>query len=213
MVEESILNTVERLFEESPQRNFAESVDLAINLKNLDMSQPKYRVDEEIYLPNGLGKDLKIAVFAKGEVGLQAKEAGCDYVFTEEDINDLADDKSRARSIANECDFFIAEVQYMPLIGKTLGAILGPRGKMPVPLTPDKNVADMIKSSKNSIRIRSKDKLTFHVAVGRRDMDAERIAENIESIVNRVESVLDKGKQNLKSIYVTTTMGKSLRVV
>jgi large subunit ribosomal protein L1 len=44
-------------------------------------------------------------------------------------------------------------------------------------------------------------------------MDAERIAENIESIVNRVESVLDKGKQNLKSIYVTTTMGKSLRVV
>ncbi|APH38482.1 50S ribosomal protein L1 [Methanohalophilus halophilus] len=213
MVEESILNTVERLFEESPQRNFAESVDLAINLKNLDMSQPKYRVDEEIYLPNGLGKDLKIAVFAKGEVGLQAKEAGCDYVFTEEDINDLADDKSRARAIANECDFFIAEVQYMPLIGKTLGAILGPRGKMPVPLTPDKNVADMIKSSKNSIRIRSKDKLTFHVAVGRRDMDAERIAENIESIVNRVESVLDKGKQNLKSIYVTTTMGKSLRVV
>jgi large subunit ribosomal protein L1 len=213
MVEESILNTVERLFEESPQRNFAESVELAINLKNLDMSQPKYRVDEEILLPNGLGKDLKIAVFAKGEVGLQAKEAGCDYVFTEEDINDLADDKSRARSIANECDFFIAEVQYMPLIGKTLGAILGPRGKMPVPLTPDKNVADMIKSSKNSIRIRSKDKLTFHVAVGRRDMDAERIAENIESIVNRVESVLDKGKQNLKSIYVTTTMGKSLRVV
>jgi large subunit ribosomal protein L1 len=213
MVEESILNTVERLFEESPQRNFAESVDLAINLKNLDMSQPKYRVDEEIYLPNGLGKDLKIAVFAKGEVGLQAKEAGCDYVFTEEDINDLADDKSRARSIANECDFFIAEVQYMPLIGKTLGAILGPRGKMPVPLTPDKKVADMINSSKNSIRIRSKDKLTFHVAVGRRDMDAERIAENIESIVNRVESVLDKGKQNLKSIYVTTTMGKSLRVV
>ncbi|WP_462272949.1 50S ribosomal protein L1 [Methanohalophilus sp.] len=213
MVEESILNTVERLFEESPQRNFAESVDLAINLKNLDLSQPKYRVDEEIYLPNGLGKDLKIAVFAKGEVGLQAKEAGCDYVFTEEDINDLADDKSRARSIANECDFFIAEVQYMPLIGKTLGAILGPRGKMPVPLTPDKNVADMIKSSKNSIRIRSKDKLTFHVAVGRRNMDAERIAENIESIVNRVESVLDKGKQNLKSVYVTTTMGKSLRVV
>jgi len=137
MVEESIINTVERLFEESPQRNLSESVDLAINLKNLDMSQPKYRVDEEILLPHGLGKDLKIAVFAKGEVGLQAKEAGCDYVFTEEDINDLADDKSRARSIANECDFFIAEVQYMPLIGKTLGAILGPRGKMPVPLTPE----------------------------------------------------------------------------
>ncbi|MEA1984614.1 MAG: 50S ribosomal protein L1 [Euryarchaeota archaeon] len=213
MVEETIVNAVKQLFDESPQRNFSESVDLAINLKNLDMSQPKNRVDEEIFLPNGLGKDLKITVFAKGDVGLQAKNAGCDYVFAEEDIQELAEDKSRARSLANECDFFIAEVQYMPLIGKTLGAILGPRGKMPVPLTPDKNIADLINSSKNSIRIRSKDKLTFHVAVGRKDMDSDKVAENIETIVERVEHSLEKGKHNLKSIYVTTTMGKSVRVI
>ncbi|MHC1576691.1 MAG: 50S ribosomal protein L1 [Methanosarcinaceae archaeon] len=213
MVEETIVNAVKKVFDESPQRKFSESVDLAINLKNLDMSQPKNRVDEEILLPNGLGKDLKITVFAKGDVGLQAKDAGCDYVFSEEDIQELAEDKSRARSLANECDFFIAEVQYMPLIGKSLGAILGPRGKMPVPLTPDKNIADLINSSRNSIRIRSKDKLTFHVAVGRKEMDSEKVAENIETIVDRVEHSLEKGKHNLKSIYVTTTMGKSVRVM
>ncbi len=213
MVEPNIVNAVKQLFDESPQRKFSESVDLAINLKNLDMSQPKNRVDEEILLPNGLGKDLKITVFAKGDVGLQAKNAGCDYVFAEEDIQELAEDKSRARSLANECDFFIAEVQYMPLIGKTLGAILGPRGKMPVPLTPGKNVADLINSSRNSIRIRSKDKLTFHVAVGRKDMDSDKVAENIETIVERVEHSLEKGKHNLKSIYVTTTMGISVRVI
>ncbi|MCD4702889.1 MAG: 50S ribosomal protein L1 [Methanosarcinaceae archaeon] len=213
MVEETIVNAVKKLFDESPQRKFSESVDLAINLKNLDMSQPKNRVDEEILLPNGLGKDLKITVFAKGDVGLQAKDAGCDYVFSEEDIQELAEDKSRARSLANECDFFIAEVQYMPLIGKSLGAILGPRGKMPVPLTPDKNIADLINSSRNSIRIRSKDKLTFHVAVGRKEMNSEKVAENIETIVDRVEHSLEKGKHNLKSIYVTTTMGKSVRVM
>ena len=73
MVNKETVEAVNKLLEESPQRKFMESVDLAINLKHLDMSQPKNRVDEEIILPHGLGKDLKIAVFAKGEVGLQAR--------------------------------------------------------------------------------------------------------------------------------------------
>ena len=213
MTEKTIVNAVKLLLDESPERNFKESVDLAINLKNLDMSQPKNRIDEGIILPHGLGKTRKIAVFAKGDVGLKAKEAGADYVLSEDDITELAADKSKARTLANECDFFIAEVQYMPLIGKSLGVVLGPRGKMPTPLTPDKNVADLIKTSKNSIRIRSKDKLTFHVAVGSRDMDHEKLAENIETVVNRVERVLEKGKQNMRSVYLTTTMGKSVKVV
>jgi large subunit ribosomal protein L1 len=121
MTEETILNAVKLLLDESPERNFKESVDLAINLKSLDMSQPKNRIDEGIILPHGLGKIRKIAVFAKGDVGLKAKEAGADYVLSEDDITELAADKSKARTLANECDFFIAEVQYMPLIGKSLG--------------------------------------------------------------------------------------------
>ncbi|MCQ6961742.1 50S ribosomal protein L1 [Methanolobus chelungpuianus] len=213
MAEQNIVEAINRLLQESPQRNFAESVDLAINLKNLDMSQPKNRVDEEILLPHGLGKDLKIAVFAKGEVGLQAKEAGVQYVFTDTDIADLGADKARARAIANECDFFIAEVQYMAQIGKNLGAILGPRGKMPTPLPPGKNVGDLVNNAKSSIRIRSKDRLTFHVSVGRKDMDVNKLADNVETVLNRVEQALEKGKHNIRSIYVTTTMGKSVKVV
>jgi large subunit ribosomal protein L1 len=177
------------------------------------MSQPKNRVDEEILLPHGLGKDLKIAVFAKGEVGLQAKSAGADMVFSEEDLAEMAEDKSRARSVANEFDFFVAEVQYMAQIGKALGAILGPRGKMPTPLPPGKNVADLINSARSSIRVRSKDKLTFHVSVGRRNMEVQKLAENVETVLSRVEGALEKGHHNIRSIYVTTTMGKSVKVV
>ncbi|MGP8319209.1 MAG: 50S ribosomal protein L1 [Methanosarcinaceae archaeon] len=213
MTEKDIVNTVKQLLEDSPERKFRESVDLAVNLKNLDMSQPKYRVDEMVVLPKGLGKSRKIAVFAMGDVGLQAKNAGADYVLTEEDIEELGSDKSKARSLANECDSFIAEVQYMALIGKSLGAILGPRGKMPVPLTPDRNVVDMINTTKNSIRLRSKDKLTFHVAVGSREMSVDDLTENIDTVISRLERSLDKGKQNLKSIYITTTMGNSVRVI
>nr|WP_321497185.1 50S ribosomal protein L1 [uncultured Methanolobus sp.] len=213
MADENIVKAIEKLIAESPERKFSEGVELAINLKNLDMSQPKNRVDEEILLPNGLGKDLKIAVFAKGEVGLQAKDAGAEMVFSEEDLAEMGTDKARARSVANEYDFFIAEVQYMAQIGKALGAILGPRGKMPTPLPPGKNVADLINSARSSIRIRSKDKLTFHVSVGRKNMEVQKLAENIETVLSRVEGALEKGKHNIRSIYVTTTMGKSVKVV
>jgi large subunit ribosomal protein L1 len=213
MTEETIVNAVKQLLGDSQERKFRESVDMAINLKNLDMSQPKYRVDEVVILPNGLGKSRKIGVFAKGDVGLKAKDAGADYVLTDEDIEELGADKAKARSLANECDSFIAEVQYMALIGKSLGAILGPRGKMPIPLTPGKDVVEMINTTKNSIRLRSKDKLTFHVAVGSREMSEDDLVENIDSVVNRLERSLDKGVHNLKSVYITTTMGKSVRVV
>ncbi|AEH61821.1 ribosomal protein L1 [Methanosalsum zhilinae DSM 4017] len=213
MVDNSIVEAVNKLLEESKPRGFEESVDLAINLKNLDLSQPKNRIDEEIILPNGLGKERKVAIFAKGDVALKAKNAGADYIFSEEDIKDLASDKSRARGLANECDFFIAEAQYMPMIGKSLGTVLGPRGKMPIPFTGDRDIASVINTLKNSIRIRSKDKLTFHVSVGRRNLGTDELAENIETVVHRIENALEKGKQNLKSIHVTTTMGSSVRVV
>lgn len=213
MADVAIEELVKKLLEESPQRKFSESVDIAINLKNIDLNQPKNRVDEEIVLPNGLGKELKIGVFAKGEVAMQAKQAGAAYVFDDADIQEMKDDKARAKSVAEECDFFIAETQFMATIGKTIGTVLGPRGKMPVPLLPGKSIGEMIQTKQSAVRVRSKDKLTFHVSVGRRDMPPEQLAQNIETIISRVERALVKGKQNIKSIYVTTTMGKSERVM
>ncbi|WNY27977.1 50S ribosomal protein L1 [Methanimicrococcus stummii] len=213
MADVAIEELVKKLLEESPQRKFSESVDLAINLKNLDLNQPKNRVDEEIVLPNGLGKELKIGVFAKGEVAMQAKQAGATYVFDDADIQEMKDDKARAKAVADECDFFIAETQFMATIGKTIGTVLGPRGKMPVPLLPGKSIGEMIQSKQSAVRARSKDKMTFHVSIGRRDMPAEQLAQNIETVISRVERALVKGKQNIKSIYVTTTMGKSERVM
>ena len=213
MVEKTVLEAVKKVLEESPQRKFSESVDLAINLKNLDMNQPKNRVDEEVILPRGLGKELKIGVFAKGDVGLKAKAAGAAYVISDAELDELAADKNKARTLANEIDLFIAETQFMPIIGKNLGIVLGPRGKMPIPLLPNRDIGELIQSKQSAIRLRSKDKLTFHVPVGRREMNPDYLAENIETVVARLERVLDKGKHNLKSVYVTTTMGKSERVM
>jgi large subunit ribosomal protein L1 len=213
MALEQTIKAVKQSLDQAPQRNFLENIDLAVNLKNIDMSKPANRLDEEIILPNGLGKSIKIAVFAKGDIAQRATSAGAEKIIDPGEIENFRDDKTKARAIANEIDFFIAEMAYMPSIAKALGPTLGPRGKMPEPLTPDKNVEDLVKKAKNSIKVRSKDKLTFHLPVGRRDMEPEKLAQNIDTIIDRIEHKLEKGKQNIRSIYVKTTMGPAVKVM
>lgn len=213
MTSEQTLNAVKQAIDQAPERKFLENFDLAINLKNIDMSIPANRVDEEILLPHGLGKSIKIAVFAKGDIAQRAGAAGAEMVIDPEEIDALRDDKTRARQLANDIDSFVAEVAYMPSIAKALGPVLGPRGKMPEPLTPDKNIEDIIRKAKNSIKVRSRDRLTFHLAVGRRDMEPEKLAQNIDTVISRIEHRLEKGRQNIRSVYVKTTMGPAVKVI
>ncbi len=208
-----IEDAVRKALSEAPPRKFQESVDLAINLHNIDMSQPANRVDEELILPNGRGRQTKIAVFADGETALLAEQAGADLVIPSEDIENLAEDKKHARVIADEYSFFIAETHLMPSIGKNLGPVLGRRGKMPQPLPPSADIASIINRLRGLIRIRSRDRLTFHLAIGSIGMEPQQIAENIEAIVTKLEQTLKDGKQNLKSVYVTTTMGPAVKVI
>jgi len=209
----TIEEAVRKAISEAPERRFNESVDLAINLQNIDMSLPANRVDEEIILPHGSGRSAKIAVFASGETALLAQRAGADLVISPDELSELGDDKKRARKIADEYTYFIAETSFMPTIGKKLGPILGKRGKMPMPLPPNVDVTPIIKRQKNLVRVRSRDRLTFHMAVGSRDMDIQKIAENVETVTTKLEQTLKDGKQNLKSVYVKTTMGPSIKVI
>ncbi|MDD2638499.1 MAG: 50S ribosomal protein L1 [Methanothrix sp.] len=208
-----IEDPVRKAISEAPERRFNESVDLAINLHNIDMSQPANRVDEEIILPHGRGRSAKIAVFASGETALLAQRAEADLVISPDELNELGDDKKRARKIADEYTYFIAETSLMPTIGKKLGPILGKRGKMPQPLPPNVDIMPIINRQRNLVRVRSRDRLTFHMAVGSKDMDVQKIAENVEAVTTKLEQTLKDGKQNLKSVYVKTTMGPAIKVI
>lgn len=212
MAKEETIDKINQALQ-SPQRNFSESFDMAINLKGIDLKKPQNRIDLEIVLPSGLGRDIKIAVFAKGETAKQAESAGANLVLPPEEIDALGDDIARAKTLAEEYDFFIAEAAYMPAIGKKIGIVLGPRGKMPEPLMPDKNIADILNKRKNSIKVRSKDRMTFHLAIGRKEMDSEKIADNAEAVMEHVERALVNGIQNVRSIHASTTMGPSVRLM
>ena len=204
-------NAVSRALAEAPSRNFRETVDLAINLRDLDLDDPSNRVDRSIVLPRGTGRDTQIVVFAEGETAIRAEEVA-DRVLDSDDLSDLADDQNEARDLANETDFFIAETDMMQAIGRDLGTVLGPRGKMPTPLQPNDDVVETVNRMKNSIQLRSRDRRTFHARVGADDMDAEDIADNIGVIRRRLEADLEKGPQNIDSIYVKTTMGPAMEV-
>jgi large subunit ribosomal protein L1 len=208
----AILTAVKKALEAAPGRKFGESVELAFNLKNVDLSIPKNRVDEEVQLPKGRGKTPKVAVFASGELAARAK-AAADVVVQPDQIEELAGDKRKARKLANDVSFFVAEAPLMPTIGRTLGTVLGPRGKMPRPIPPTGDPAAVVKTLKNTVRVRSRDRRTFHAPIGTRDMTAEDLTENANLIITRVLAKLERGDQNIQSIYVKTTMGPSEKVM
>jgi large subunit ribosomal protein L1 len=214
MASQKIVEIVKSAIDEehNPKRKFKQSVDLVINLKDVDMSNPSNRIDEEVYLPGGRGEEAKIAVFATGEMALKAKDVA-DAVFKPEEIGELAKDTKNAKGVAEKYDFFIAEAPLMPTVGKSLGRFFGPRGKMPRPIPPNADISAEVKKLRNTVRIRSKDKTTFHCIIGREDMGADAISENIEEILKVMEGKLERGKMNIKSAYVKTTMGSPVRVI
>ncbi len=211
MADQEIEEAVSRALEDAPPRNFRESVDLAINLRDLDLNEPSNRVEESVVLPAGTGQETKIAVFAEGETAVRAEEVA-DTVLGGDDLEDLGDDDSQAKDLADETDFFIAEQAMMQDVARNLGTVLGPRGKMPDPLAPDDDVVETVNRMKNSVQIRSGDRRTFHALVGSADMGAEEIADNIDVILRRLHADLEKGPQNIDSVFVKTTMGPAVEV-
>jgi large subunit ribosomal protein L1 len=212
LAEKPTVIAVQKALESAKKRNFTETVELAINLKDVDLSIPKNRIQEDIILPNGRGKDIHICVIGGGELALKAKDVA-DRVITPEELGAIADDKKQAKKIANDTDYFIAEAPMMALVGKRLGTVLGPRGKMPKPIPPGVDPTGMITNFRKSVTVRTKDRRTFHVPVGTVEMDAEKIAENIDLILKRVALHMEKGDQNIQSAYVKTSMGPSERIM
>lgn len=214
MVSPEIIEAVKKALDEehNHKRKFNQSIDLVINLKDLDMSKPGNRIDEEVQLPKGRGKKAKIGVFATGEMALKAKEIA-DIVIQPEDLEEITKNAKDAKKIAEEHDFFLAESPLMPTIGKSLGKILAPRGKMPKPLPPDADIAPQIERLRDTIRIRSRDKLAFHCMVGNEEIGVEELGDNIDAVLKAVEGKLERGKMNIKSVYVKTTMGSPIKVM
>lgn len=204
---------VKQAKEESPERNFEETVELILNFKEVDFTKPEERVNRQVALPNGRGKKIKVAVIAGGETADIARK-NADIVLGKDDVEDLGEDKRKARKIINGHDHFIAEAPLMAQIGKTLGPLMGPRNKMPEVIAPGQDPTDKIKDLRNVIKVKSKGKFmpTLQVPVGTRNMEDAELAENAERVYDAIKNELPKRQENINKVYVKTTMGPTVKV-
>lgn len=208
----NILDAVKEAKDKSKKRNFAQSVELIITLRDIDPKKPESKFQEFLELPHQIGKESKICVIASGEMALKAKKAGANLVIERGDLETLMGDKEKQKELAKTYDFFIAEAPLMPLVGRSLGATLGPRGKMPTPVPPTANIADQVEKHRKIVLLRMRSQPTLQCRVGNENMADEEIAENIQAVVRRVEGKLKRGIQNIRSIRLKTTMGPPIKV-
>ena len=210
-MEEKISEAIKNAVEGAPERKFVESLDIAFTIKDVDLKNPNNRIQEEIRLPSGRGKELKIAMFAASDAAQKAKAAGI-HVIDPSEIEELGKNKGTAKKLANSYDFFLAEVPHMGLIGRYLGVVLGPRGKMPRPVPPVLDPAVIANGLKSTTIIKSRDKVTFQASFGTRAQSHEELVKNAMEVYNRVTSKLERGIGNIRSLYIKTSMGPATRI-
>lgn len=196
--------------ENSRQRKFEQTWDFIINLRGLDLKKPENRFKAEIPLPKGRGKEPKTLVFADLMANDAKKHA--DMVITKAEMGKLASDKKKLRKLADEYDFFFGEAPLMPEIGKSMGTVLGPRGKVPKPIPPKADIGPIINASKRMVRISLKSVPVVYVSVGSEKMKNEDVAANARAVYAAVRDKLPKGTNNIKSVLLKLTMGKPVKV-
>ena len=208
-----IIDAVKETKEQAKPRNFTQSIDVIINLKDIDVRRPENRFNEELALPNGRGKPIKIGVIADGELAVSAKNAGIDLVISKDDLQEFGKDRKAAKKVANSVDSFIAQADMMPLVGRFLGPVLGPRNKMPKPVPASAKIEPLLERVGSTIKVGIKNQPSIQILVGTQDMSDEDLAENIEAVLAILDRHLEKGRNQIKSMYIKTTMGSVVRVI
>tara|TARA_B100001248_G_C27386218_1_gene459803 strand:- start:4 stop:648 length:645 start_codon:yes stop_codon:yes gene_type:complete len=210
-MEDKISEAIKNAVEGAPERKFVESLDIAFTIKDIDLKNPNNRIQEEIRLPAGRGKAIKVAMFAASDAAQKARAAGI-HVIDPSEIEELGKNKGNAKKLANSFDFFLSEVPHMGLIGRYLGVVLGPRGKMPRPVPPVVDPSVIANGLQSTTVIKSRDKITFQASFGTCSQSHEELVKNAMEVYNRVISKLERGIGNIRSLYIKTTMGPSNRI-
>jgi len=216
MQKEHITKALEELRKNSTKRNFNQSIDLIINLQDLDLKKPENHIDLFIQLAHETTKKTKIGAFVGPEL-LETAKQNCDTVITPDDFPDYQNNKRKIIKLAKEHDFFIAQATIMPRVAKAFGRILGTRGKMPNPkagcvIAPNANIKALIEKLKTTIRLLAKTQLCIKTTPGDEKMEDSKIAENIINIYTAAVNALPQEANNIKNTMIKLTMSKPIEI-
>ncbi len=210
--QKTIVAAVKEAKEKSKKRNFDQSVELVLGLKDVDLKSSEGKIQEVVELPYAPERMNKICVIGSGEFALKAKKANADLIIERAQLESLGGKKRELRKIANNYDVFIAETPLMPLIGKILGPALGPRGKMPLPVPPAADIASLMTKYRKTVVVRVRNRPVVQCRVGTESMKEEELAENIQAILRVLEGKLKRGMKNVKFASIKTAMGSPIRI-
>lgn len=202
------INEALTLLKELATAKFVESVDVAVNL-GIDARKSDQNVRGATVLPNGTGRDVRVAVFTSGANAEKAKAAGADFVGME----DLAEQVKKGMM---DFDVVVASPDAMRVVGQ-LGQVLGPRGLMPNPktgtVTPD--VATAVTNAKSGqVRYRNDKAGIIHATIGKVSFDNKQLQENLEALLaalKKAKPASAKG-QFIKRVSLSTTMGAGVAI-
>jgi large subunit ribosomal protein L1 len=197
-----------KLIKQNATTKFDETVEIAMNL-GVDPRHADQMVRGVVNLPNGSGRSVRVAVFAKGDKAEEAKKAGADIVGAEE----LAEDIQKGKIDFDRC---IATPDMMPLVGK-LGKVLGPRNLMPNPKvgTVTADVTEAVKGAKGgAVEFRVEKEGIIHAGIGKASFSEDALIENIKAFTNAVAKAKPTGVKGtfVKRVAISSTMGPGVKI-
>ncbi len=191
------------------ERKFKQSIELIMVFKDIDVKKG-FSINETIQLPK-TNSPAAICVMASGDMGLKAKNAKADKVIDSDELTRLATNKRESRKLINSFDFFLADTKLMPVVGKVLGQLLGPRGKMPTPVPFNAPIDSFLERFRSSVRVRVKNSLSMACKIGDESMEDAELASNAHAVLSGIEKKLPNGDKNIRKILIKTSMGKLVK--
>ena len=212
MVNESqLVEVIKQAKESDKDRKFKQSVEMIMVFKDVDVKKG-FAINETVQLPKKTTKPASVCIMASGDMGIKAKNAKADMVIDENELTKLSADKKKSKKMVNKYDFFLADTKLMPTVGKKLGQLLGPRGKMPAPVPFNAPIESFLARFRASVKIRVKGSLSMSCKIGEENMDDADLAANASAVATAVEKTLPSGSKNIEKIMFKTTMGKAIKV-
>ncbi|MFC1753569.1 50S ribosomal protein L1 [Thermoproteota archaeon] len=212
---DTLQKALKQLKESSKKRNFAQSVDLIINLKDLNLKVPEQQVDQFVALHYPVGKAIKICGLVGPELREDAEKA-FDKMITATEFDQFKDKKA-IKKLAEEYDYFVAQANIMGKVAGAFGKVLGPKNKMPNPkagcvVPPKTNLAVLSERLHKTVRAVAKAQPCIKVIVGNENQDEKEVIDNIMTIYNSVSHRLPKEEHNIKSVLLKLTMSKPVKI-
>jgi len=207
---QQLLESIQTILKERKERKFKESVDLQVNLKNYDPSKDK-RFSGSLRLPNTCRPRMKVCILCDLVHEDVAKKQNL-ITQNQDDLKKLNKNKKLVKKLCNQYDAFLASESIIKTIPRLVGPHMNRAGKFPTAVTQADNLTEKVTEIQATVKFQLKKVLCLGACVGHAEMTEEQLRQNTTMALNFLVSLLKKNWQNMKSVYIKTTMGKPQRI-